>query len=245
MKLARRGFWCLVGAALAGLLPALLLGAQIVRDTLETATLTRLADDAARLAAAPPRSLPPDAWLLAADGSPVAVAAATEAGPPEEFLAQLAPRLVNTPLRLKHPAGLFASQPLPANPGSAGGAVAVWQPAARIEARVVGILLRGIRDGAVLALLCVPAAWIGARLLLAPLALAASGAGALLDALREQDLAAETTGVPPEAAPILAAASPVTDPLFIEAAVAAAETLGRLAETEAAMLRAATPEVPV
>jgi len=242
--LVRRGFWWLIGAALAGLLPALLLGGQIVRETLEVATLTRLADDAARLAAASPRSLPQDAWLLAADGSRLGASGATEAGPPEEVIALLAARLARAPQRVRHPAGLIASHPLPAANGSAGGVFVVWQPAARIEARVAGILMRGMRDGALLGLLCMPAAWIGARLLLTPLAVAASGASALLDAVRQADLAAEASAVPMEIAPILARAPAGIDPLIGEAASVAAEFLGRLAATEAAMLRAVTPEAP-
>lgn len=243
MKLARRGFWWLLGAAMAGLLPALLLGGQLVRDTLETATLARLADDAARLAAASPRLLPPDAWLLAPDGSRLAADSKTEAGPPEELVALLAPRLANAPLRLKHAAGLVALHPLPVAAGGPGGAVAIWQPATRIEARVAGIVLRGLRDGALLSLLCVPAAWIGARLMLTPLAVAAVGGSALLDALRRADLAAEATAVPIETAPILGTA-PAADPLVGAAATVAAELLERLAATEAAVLRAVAPEMP-
>jgi len=249
MKLVRRGFWWLLGAAMAGLLAALLLGGVIVRDTLQAATLARLADDAARLAAAPPPTLPPDAWLLAADGSRLAADGsrlvadgATEVVPPEELLALLAPRLANAPLQLQHAAGLVASHPLATAAGTVR-AVAVWQPAARIEARVAGIVLRGLRDAALLGVLCVPAAWIGARLLLTPLAVAASGGSAVLDALRQADLTAAMTSMPIETAPILTT-GPQADPHVAAAAAIAAELLERLAATEATVLHAAARQVP-
>jgi len=240
--LARHGFWWLLGAALAGLLPAIPLTAQITRTAVEQRVLDRLAQEAARLAGTMPASLPADAWLLAADGSRLGGDVAGDDGPPRDLVMPGIPPLTVAPLRLKRAAGLLASHPVAQAAGGPQGAVALWQPATRVEAMVAGIMLRGLRDATLLLLFCVPAAWIGARLWLAPLAVTAAAGATLLDALRTADLLAEETACAVDTATVLAAAAP-TDPLVAAAAAAAGAALERLAAAEAAVLQTAMAEI--
>jgi hypothetical protein len=241
--LARRGFLWLIAAALAGLLPALLLAGHTARAALEQAALARLAAEADGLATAlqspQPPALPPGALLHSAAGTRLAGDTAV----PDSLL-QRAAAAVPQRQALALPEGLLARQPLRAADGTVLGAVVLWQPAARLEARLTGILLRGVRDAALLFLLCLPAAWIGARLLLAPLAGAALGGAALLDALRSADVAAEQAEQPLDPGPVLEAAAEHADPGVVAAATAAGALINEFDATAAAMLRAEPEGAP-
>jgi hypothetical protein len=137
---------------------------------------------------------------------------------------------------------LVALQPLPSaagdGAGAAAGAVLLLRPAAQVEARLGTILLGALRDTGLVLLLCLPAAWIGARLLLGPLAAAAAAGATLLVALLAADLAAEQAQQPFLPDPVLAAAAPGADPQLAEAARVAGALLARLDATAAAILAA-------
>ncbi|GGC47126.1 hypothetical protein GCM10011504_27020 [Siccirubricoccus deserti] len=241
--LARRGFLWLIAAALAGLLPALLLAGHTARAALEQASLARLAAEAEDLAQAlqspQPPALPPGALLISAAGARLAGDPAV----PDSLL-QNAAAAVSQRQAMALTAGLLARQPLHAADGTVLGAVVLWQPAAGLEARLAGILLRGLRDAAVLFLLCLPAAWIGARLLLGPVAAAALGGAALLDALRSADITAEQAEHRLEPGPVLEAASEQADLAVVAAATAAGALLNELDASAAAMLRAEAEGAP-
>jgi hypothetical protein len=241
--LVRRGFLWLIAAALAGLLPALLLAGHTLRTALEQATLARLAAEANGLALAlqspQPPALPPGALLLSAAGTRLAGDTAV----PDRLL-QWAAAAVPRRQAMVLAEGLLARQPLHTADGTVLGAVVLWQPEARLEARLAGILLHGLRDAVLLFLLCLPAAWIGARLLLAPIAAAALGGAALLDALRSADIAAEQLEQPLEPGPVLTAAAEQSDPAMLAAATAAGALLTELDATAAAMLRAEAEGAP-
>lgn len=233
--LVRRGFWWLIGAALAGLLTATLLAGHAALAVLEDVTLERMAGDAARLATAP-ATLPADALLMAPDGTRLGGDLAV--GLPPELAAAMAPSMAIAPLRFRHAAGLLAAHPV----AEGAGAIVLWQPSARTEARLATIMLRGLRDAALLFLLGMPAAWIGARLSLAPLADAASQGTTLLDTLCQTDGVAATSGAALDTTEGLHAASPDTDPLVAAAVAAAGRAFAHLATTERAILQQAMAE---
>ncbi len=244
--LVRRGFLWLVGTTGIGLLAAALMVGLVARAALEQAALERLARQAAALAEAlaspnaPP--LPRGALVVTGEGSRIAGDPQSDPTLLETVLRRAADgsggRLGARPAAIAHARGLVALQPMTASGGAVVGAVVLVEPAARVEARLGTILVTALRDAGLVFLLCVPAAWIGTRLLLGPIATAAKGGGVLLDSLLAADLAAEQAEVPFQAAALLETSPDGTDPTVVAAVRAAGEMLARIDATAAAILQA-------
>jgi hypothetical protein len=118
----------------------------------------------------------------------------------------------------------------------------LWRPAVHLEARLAAIMLDGLLHAGLLLLLAVPAAWIGTRLLLAPIGMACAGSAVLLDRLREVDSAAEDADQALDAAALLAECSGGADAEIVAMARAAVAMIAQVDSIAAAMTRAEAEE---